>query len=71
MLDSSRPVSGLSGFGDSIIDMRDVSMRLDESIVDLKKSSENGEARNSELDDYAPGQAVKPISFMVDLPLPK
>jgi hypothetical protein len=51
--------------------MRDVSMRLDESIVDLKKSSENGEARNSELDDYAPGQAVRPISFMVDLPNPK
>jgi hypothetical protein len=51
--------------------MRDVSMRLDESIVDLKKSSQIGEARNSELDDYAPGQAVKPISFMVDLPLQK
>jgi len=71
LLDSSRPVSGLSGFGDSILDMRDVSMRLDESIVDLKKSSQIGEARNSELDDYAPGQAVKPISFMVDLPLQK
>ena len=71
MLDSSRPVSGLSGFGDSILDMRDVSMRLDESIVDLKKSSQIGEVRNSELNDYAPGQAVKPISFMVDLPMQK
>jgi hypothetical protein len=38
LLDGERPVSGLSGFGDSVLDMRDMSMRLDDSIVDQRKS---------------------------------
>jgi len=48
--------------------MKDVSMTLGESIVDEKE----GENRNSKLlDEYAPSQAVKPITFMVDKPQPK